>query len=72
LRKDKIDQLAYFRENELRLWERCYHCHVVKIFEVYDDGLGAKDYNGQESIYLLMEYADLGTIMSWNEAEKRY
>jgi hypothetical protein len=46
LRKDKIDQLAYFRENELRLWERCYHCHVVKIFEVYDDGLGAKDYNG--------------------------
>ena len=67
LRKDQIDSLTYFRENELRLWERCYHNHVVKIFEVYDDGRAAKDYEGHESIYLLMEYADMGTLMSWDE-----
>lgn len=60
------DALTFFYEYELRLWERVAHENVIKIFEIYDDGTRG-DYDGHPCIYLLMEYADLGTLMSWRD-----
>jgi serine/threonine protein kinase len=71
------DALKYFYDNELKLWERVEHAHVVKIFEVFDDGSRgglepSAAAGGHNFIYLLMEYADLGTLMRWVDKESKY
>ena len=42
---------------------------MIKIFELFDDGTRTLDLTGvgHPYIYLLMEYADMGTIMSCSQ-----
>ena len=48
------DQLSTIYE-EIKIWERVSHIHVVKIFELFDD-------KTVPDIYLLMERAQYGQI----------
>ncbi len=68
LRKDEMNGYEYLIQNEIKLWQRCEHDNVVKIFEFFDDGRSIRlDRDAKMDIYLLMQYADYGTLMSWDE-----
>ena len=64
-----IDGLAHFYKYELPLWSRVAHENVIKIFELYDDWTDGSGFasHGHPYMYLLMQYADYGTLGSIEE-----
>ena len=68
-----IDGLSHFFKYELELWQRVVHENVIKIFELFDDGtrnhISDGIGGGHPYIYLLMQYADMGTLGSVKEED---
>ena len=69
-----IDGLAHFKKYELALWSRVAHENVIKIFELYDDGSDGSGFAslGHPYMYLLMQYADYGTLGSIEEENGKF
>jgi [calcium/calmodulin-dependent protein kinase] kinase len=50
---------------EVAVWRQLCHPNVVRLYEVINDP-------SHELLYLIIEYCDLGQIMTWNSEEQRY
>jgi serine/threonine protein kinase len=49
--KTSLDQVY----NEIRIWEKIDHEHIIKIFELFDDP-------DNENMYLIMQLSDIGHL----------
>lgn len=51
---------------EIELWKKMNHEKIVKLYEIINDENG--EYPNK--LYLVMEYSNLGQIMTWNSQTK--
>jgi hypothetical protein len=56
-------------EDEIKIWGNLKHDNVIKSF-IWMEDFSPK--NPHDSMYLMMQFADMGEIASWKEAEHRY
>ena len=56
-------------EDEIKIWGNFKHDNVIKSFIWMED---FRPKNPHDSMYLMMQFADMGEIASWKEAEHRY
>ena len=51
--------------NEIFIWKQLCDKNIVRLYEVIND-------SKEDFIYCVMEYADLGQIMTWNLGDQKY
>ena len=64
-----IRRLRDQMEDEIKIWGNFKHDNVIKSFIWMED---FRPKNPHDCMYLMMQFADMGEIASWKEAEHRY
>ena len=54
--------------DEVEFWGKLKHDNIVKVFIWYED----YSVEPHDKMYLMMQYADMGEISSWKNAERKY